>query len=189
MIIPQKRSLRQVIIAGLAALVAPLTGCVTGGSVGAFMGYNPPTMQSSLEFDSAITYGVRGGIKTKKGVEVEAEARFHDAYQNDGFQETNLIARDLSIGAVIPVRSNKGITLYTVPKLICRNEKGIVRSIGIPGSDSPFDWNSTGFGVGVGARVQAGKGSVDARVSYEGFGEGGYEESGVKFDVGYVLEF
>jgi hypothetical protein len=193
MIIPQKRSLRQVIVAGLAALVAPLTGCVTGGSVTPEVGYNMPVKQANIDFDSAVSYGVRGSIKVKNKVEIEAEARFHNTEFNDGFQKNTLNASDLSVGVVIPVWNKGKAEVYAVPKVISRSETENVELIGI-GDVGSENRSSFGYGIEVGARFQARKGSVDARISYEGFSKESYkrqsyEKSGINVSLGYHFEF
>jgi hypothetical protein len=186
----QKLGLWQKVLALGAAIGSALTGCVTGGSVTPEIGYNHniPTKER-LEFDSAVSYGVRGNVKIKNKVEIEAEARFHNTNYNDGFQESDANVRDLSIGAVIPVWNNGKVEVYAVPKVISRNEESVSRIIGIPGSDTPYEDNAIGYGLGAGARFKAGKGKVDARLSYEEFGEGTYEKSGLNFSAGYTFEF
>jgi hypothetical protein len=189
MIIPQKRSLTRKIISGLAGLVLS-AGCVTGRSVGAFVGYNMPIKQRYVtEYDSVVSYGVRGSIKAKNKIEVEAEAKFHKDYQNDGFYKADLNASDLSVGAVIPIWNKEKVEVYAVPKVISRSEKETTELVGIPASRYTASASSTGLGIGVGARFKAGKGKVDARLSYEEFGDTTYEESGLKFDVGYLFSF
>jgi len=169
------------------AVLSP--GCVEGYTVTPELGVNIPTSQRfGYQCDSSISHGVRVGVRTKKGVEVEAEARFHNTEYNNGFQINALDATDLSMGVVIPLQANGKVEFYAVPRVINRGEKDSVELIGV-GNVGSTSRSSTGFGVGVGARFQAGKGSVDARVMFEGFGKGSYEESGVRVDAGYTFSF
>jgi len=171
---------------GLTALVA---GCSSSGFVTPNLGINFPKNRWLTEFDSALTYGVRGGVKTKKGVEIEVGYRGHNTSYEDAVQRNELEANDLSIGVSYPVWSNGKVSVNVNGEVISHAEKEACWLIGIPGSELTENRSSTGFGVGVGARFQAGKGSVDARLTYEGFGEGGYEESGVRQEFGYHFSF
>jgi len=170
---------------GLTALVA---GCSSSGFVTPNLGINLPTATRGIEFDNALTYGVRGGVKTKKGVEIEAGYRGHNTSYEDAIQRNELEANDLSIGVSYPVWNNGKVSVNVNGEVISRSEdETLFDNFGNPlYSESR---TSTGFGVGVGARFQAGKGSVDARLTYEGFGEGSYEESGLNLSAGYRFEF
>jgi len=180
-------------ILGLAtpvlAVISP--GCITSGYVTPELGVNIPTSQRGnlVQYDNAVTYGVRGGVKTKKGVEIEVGYRGHNANWNDAFQENDVKVDDLSVSAIVPLARKRGTVLHAVAEITSRSEKEDCWLIGIPGSELTENRSSTGFGVGVGARFQAGKGSVDTRLTYEGFGEGSYEESGVRADVGYTFSW
>jgi opacity protein-like surface antigen len=166
-------------------------GCIEGYTVTPELGLNIPTSQRGnlVQYDNAITYGVKGEVRTKKGVEVEVGYRGHNTNWKDAFQENDVEVGDLSVGVVIPFVRKKGTTVYATAKVTSRSEEEESRLIGIPGSELSESRSATGYGLGVGARVQAGKGELDARVSYEGFGEGSYEESGLNASVGYTFSF
>jgi len=188
----QKQSLWQKILAICVASGSALTGgCIMGGSVTPYLGYNVPIGDQravSYEFGNAVVLGVKGSIKTKKSIEVEVGYSSHNVNFKDAFQSNELKASDFSIGGVYPFANTRNTTPYISGKVIARSEEEAVYDSGgnFLGSETR---SSTGFGVGVGARFQAGKGSVDARMTYEGFGEGSYEESGLNASVGYTFSW
>jgi opacity protein-like surface antigen len=189
--IQQKRSLRQKLIGGLAGLVLS-AGCVTSGSVGAFVGSHNPTSQrnpGTIIFDSSIETGIRGRAKTKSKVEVEVAYSGHKTNWTDGFENDDLEANDLSVSASYPLFSNEKFSVNAGAGVVSRSEKKDITIIGWPGHDI-HNTSSTGWKAGVEARYQPHKNvSVEAGLDFHGFGDGSYEKSGTTLSLGASYNF
>jgi hypothetical protein len=180
------------VIAGIGAL-ATGNGCIEKGFVTPYMGFSSPVTRPKImmEYDNSLSYGVRGGVKTKSGIEVEAEANFYETNAEEGLLRGNLKAQELSIGAVVPVWNNEKVTLYVAPRITRHEEDEEEWFVGVPGT-AKGSYNSTGYSVGIGARFKAGKGEVDARLTLtETLGEESDTaiESATNLSAGYTFSF
>jgi opacity protein-like surface antigen len=197
MIIPQKTGLWQKVLALGAVIGSALTGCVTGGSVGAFVGSHNPSSQKNygtIIFDNSIETGIRGRIKTESDVEIEVDYSGHKTNWTDGFENDDLEASDLSVCASYPVWRNGKVSVNANAGLISRSETQTTTIIGLPGN-SVEDRTSTGWKAGIEARWQPYKNvSVEAGLDFHGFSEGSnkkwsYEKSGTTLSVGASYNF
>ena len=193
----QKRSLKQKLIGGLAGLVLSATGCVTGGSAGAFVGSHNPISQKNygiIVFDNSIETGIRARAKTESKVEVEVAYSGHKTNWTDGHEYDDLEASDLSISVLYPVRNNDKWSVNVGAGIISRSETQTSKIIGIPITDIE-NRTSTGWKAGVEARYTPNKNfSVETGLDFYGFKEGNndnwsYEKSGITLSLGASYNF
>lgn len=177
-------------IAG-ATGIAGSQGCVQGVTVTPEVGVNMPTSQRYLtDFGSAATYGISAGVKNSKGVEAKIAYKTHDAVFDDGAQRNELTARDVSVGVSVPLYDNGKVTFQATAELTARSEDESAESLLIPGLSLGEDSrSSTGWGVGVSVEGKVGPGNLGGEVMAEGFGNGSYEETGIKAKVFYKVFF
>jgi opacity protein-like surface antigen len=193
MIKPQKRSLRQAIVGGIAAVVsAVLPGCFTGGSVGAYVGSHNPSSQrnaGTIIFDNSTETGVTARAETKSKVELKVAYSGHETNWTDGATNEDLEVKDLSVSASYPLWSNGTVSVNAGAGVVSRSETQTESIVGLPGSYVE-DRTSTGWKAGVEARWQPHKNvSVEAGVEYHQFGEGSYEEAGTTASIGASYTF
>jgi hypothetical protein len=191
MIKPQKRSLKQKLIGGLAGLILSATGCVTGGSVGAFVGsHNPSSQQtgSYVNFDNSTETGIRARAKTKSKIEVEVAYSGHETSYEDVIETDDIKASDLSVSASYPVWNNRTVFVNVGGGIVSRSEAKTLKLIGIPGSDTD-NRTATGWKAGVEARWQPHKNvSVEAGLDFHGF-DNSYEKCGTTLSLGASYTF
>jgi len=190
-----KRSLRQKILGGLASLVLS-AGCVTGGSIGAYVGSHNPLSQNQeiIKFDNSTEIGLKARTKTKSKVEVEVAYSGHGTNWTDGNENDDLEASDLSVSASYPLFENKKFSVNAGAGIISRSETQTTILIGLPGSIVK-DRTSTGWKAVVEARYSPCKNvSVEAGLDFHGFGDGSwesgsYEKSGTTLSLGASYNF
>jgi opacity protein-like surface antigen len=175
--------------AGLCALVSSVAGCFSGGSVEGFVGSHAPTSQraTTVEAGNSIDYGVRAKVKTKAKVGFEVGFSGHEATGENAVQINEVEAQDVSVGVSYPIWSNETVSVDVNAGAKTRTESETVESKIIPFSYSE-DRSASGWYAGVGVEWKPVQHlSVGARVDWQGFGEGSYEEAGntASVSVGY----
>jgi len=168
MIIPQKRSLKQAIVAGLAALVAPLTGCVTGGSIEPIVNFNARAIKTEMpgmEYNPSLSFGVRGRAKTKSKVEVEAEVSTYTTSGEGGVINHDVEATEVSVNALYPVWSNGKGDVYVGAGATSTSQTVDETYDPVPGTTNSVNYSETDARAFVGGRIRAGKGNINARLT------------------------
>jgi len=191
MIIPQKTGLWQKVLALGAVIGSALTGCVTGGSVGAFVGSHNPSSQRNpnpIVFDNSTETGIRAKVKTKSKIEAEVAYSGHETSYEDVIETDDIKASDLSVSASYPVWNNRTVFVNVGGGIVSRSEAKTLKLIGIPGSDTD-NRTATGWKAGVEARWQPHKNvSVEAGLDFHGF-DNSYEKCGTTLSLGASYTF
>jgi hypothetical protein len=162
----QKRSVGQKIFGAFAAVGSFLTGqgCIESYNVNPQFGVNVPVEQrySGLQFNSAMKYGVAGGMRVESGANWELGITFYQTQAENAVQVTTGDVTSIKGGVTIPVFERNGSLVYVTPQATIFSEKADTTFPSMPGVHSIDSCTLTGLGVGVGARFKLGKNRNDS---------------------------
>jgi hypothetical protein len=168
--IPQKGSRikrfakKLLVVTGLSV---PAVGCVTGGSAGVAVDFGNQAMPSEtvgLEYDSATGTSVRGTVRTKSGLEVEASHKTFGTSGSEGIVNEDVDVTETGVNVTYPFLKNGKAEVYAGAGVAQTSQKMNQTLTGFPGSGSEDSEETSGSGI-LGARTNVGPCRADGRVT------------------------
>jgi len=199
----QKSGLWQKVVGAFAAVGSFLTGqgCIEGYNLTPQVGVNMPVDQNTetLKFNSAMKYGVAGGMRVESGANWELGVTFYQTQAENAVQVTTGDVTSIKGGVTIPVFERNGSLVYVTPQATIFSEKADTTFPALPGVHSTDYATLTGLGVGVGARFKLGKNrnnsgngderrsELEVRATYTKYTDpNANRKADLDIDVGYV---